>query len=275
MNNTTLEALWNQYGPLAVLFGARVVGAIIVLIIGLRVASWLGGLVRKLALQNETIDDTLGNFFGSLVRWAITAAVFIAVLQVFGVPATSFVAVLGALTLAIGLSLQGALGNIASGVMIMIFRPYKLGDFVDLAGEGGTVKDINLFQTVLATPDNVKILVPNSQAIDGTIKNFSGYPTRRVDVVFGIDYDDDHAKAIGIIERIIEADNRIMSSPKPFVKVTELNTSSVDITTRSWVKAADYWDVKFDLTRLVKEAFDAEKITIPYPHQVEIVKQAS
>lgn len=275
MNALTIDSFFAQYGHLAILFGARVIGAIIVLIIGLRLAGWLGGVVRTFALDTDTIDDTLGNFFGSLVQWAVVAAVIIAVLQVFGVPATSFVAVLGALTLAIGLSLQGALGNIASGVMIMIFRPYKLGDYVNLAGEGGTVKDINLFQTVLATPDNVKILVPNSQAIDGTIKNYSGYPTRRVDLVFGIDYDDDHGQAIAIIQQLIAADKRIMQTPEAFVKVTELNTSSVDITARIWVKASDYWDVKFDLTRRVKEAFDAEQITIPYPHQVEIIKQVS
>ena len=163
MDSASVEALWAQYGPFLVQFGLRALGALVVLIIGLRVAGWLGGLVRGLALKSESIDDTLGNFFGSLVRWAVTAAVFIAVLQVFGVPATSFVAILGALTLAIGLSLQGALGNIASGVMIMIFRPYKLGDYVEIAGEAGSVKDINLFQTVLATPDNEQVMVPNSQ----------------------------------------------------------------------------------------------------------------
>ncbi|MEO1360684.1 MAG: mechanosensitive ion channel domain-containing protein, partial [Pseudomonadota bacterium] len=209
MNNIDVAQLWADYGDQVLGFGAKTVGALIVLIIGLRVAGWLGGLVRKVSLRQENIDDTLGNFFGSMVRWAVTAAVFIAVLQVFGVPATSFVAILGALTLAIGLSLQGALGNIASGVMIMIFRPYKLGDYVEAAGVAGTVKDINLFQTVLATPDNVQIMVPNSQAIDGVIKNYSGYTTRRVDVTFGIDYGDDIDKAIGIIKSIVDATGRV------------------------------------------------------------------
>ena len=272
MNNVDLAALWAEHWPSFAAFGLRAVGALVVLIIGLRVAAWLGGLVRKLAMSQENIDNTLGNFFGSMVRWAVTAAVFIAVLQVFGVPATSFVAVLGALTLAIGLSLQGALGNIASGVMIMIFRPYKLGDFVELDGHGGTVKDINLFQTVMATPDNVMILVPNSQAIDGVIKNFSGYPTRRVDVLFGIDYGDDMDKAIGIIRSVIDADMRVIRSPEPFVKVVNLNDSSVDIQTRSWTNASDYWDFKFYLIKKVKEEFDAQCISIPYPHQVEISK---
>ncbi len=275
MDNIDFAQVWADYGDQILGFGAQTIGALIVLIIGLRVAGWLGRLVRAVSLRQENIDDTLGNFFGSLVRWAVTAAVFIAVLQVFGVPATSFVAILGALTLAIGLSLQGALGNIASGVMIMIFRPYKLGDYVEAAGAAGTVKDINLFQTVLATPDNVQVMVPNSQAIDGVILNYSGYDTRRVDITFGIDYGDDIDKAIGIIKSVVDADDRIRRDPEPFAKVVNLGDSSVDIATRNWVKSADYWNVKFDLTRQIKEAFDQQGISIPYPHQVEIAKSVA
>lgn len=270
-----MEALWATYGPVVINFGSKAVGALAVLIVGLRLASWLGGVVRKQALKRDNIDDTLGNFFGSIIRWAITAAVFVTVLQVFGVSATSFVAILGALTLAIGLSMQGALGNIAAGVMIMIFRPYRLGDFVEIAGEAGTIKDINLFQTVMATPDNVKVMVPNSQAIDGVISNYSGYDVRRVDVIFGIDYDDDMDAAITIIRRILDTDSRILREPEPFVKVVNLGDSSVDIASRSWVNADDYWDVKFHITKAVKEAFDQEGISIPYPHQVEIHKAAA
>lgn len=275
MDNIDFAKLWADYGDQVLGFGLKALGALIVLIIGLRVASWLGGLVRSISMKQETIDTTLGNFFGSMVRWAVTAAVFIAVLQVFGVPATSFVAILGALTLAIGLSLQGALGNIASGVMIMIFRPYKLGDYIEAAGAAGTVKDINLFQTVLATPDNVQVMVPNSQAIDGVIKNYSGYDTRRVDVTFGIDYGDDIEKAIRIIASVVDADDRILRDPEPFAKVVNLGSSSVDIATRNWVVAADYWNVRFDITRKVKEAFDEQGISIPYPHQVEIHKNVA
>ncbi|MFC7291178.1 mechanosensitive ion channel family protein [Hirschia litorea] len=259
--------LWEQYQTPILGFAFKSLGALIVLVIGLRVASWLAGLVRKQSLKHASIDDTLGNFFASMVQWAISAAVFIAALQVFGVQATSLVAILGALTLAIGLSLQGALGNIASGVMIMLFRPYRLGDFINTAGVSGTVKDINLFQTVLATPDNVKIMVPNAQAIDGAITNYSGFDTRRVDITLSIDYNDNMDQAIAIIRRIIEADSRVLSLPdKPFVKVVELNASSVDIATRSWVNRPDYWDVKFELTKKIKEAFDENGITIPYPH---------
>lgn len=254
-------------------FGLKAAGALFVLIVGLRIASWLGNLVKTQATKRETIDNTLGNFFGSLVRWAITAAVFIAALQVFGVQATSFVAVLGALTLAIGLSLQGALGNIASGVMIMIFRPYKLGDYVEAAGAAGTVKDINLFQTVLATPDNVKIMVPNSQAIDGVIKNFSGYDTRRIDFVFGVDYEADLDQAIKVITETIAADDRILETPGTQIEVSNLGDSSVDIIARPWVKGSDYWGARFQLTKNVKEALDKAGISIPYPHQVIVQRQ--
>ena len=265
--DVNLEDLWADHGDAVLAFGGKALGALIVIIIGLRIAAWLAGLVRREALKRDNIDDTLGNFFASIVRWTITAAIFIAALQVFGVQATSLVAILGALTLAIGLSLQGALGNIASGVMIILFRPYKLGDFITTAGESGTVKDINLFQTVMATPDNVMILVPNSQAISSAITNYSGYDQRRVDITFGIDYADDMDKAIALIKDVISKDDRILNDPaEPFVKVVNLGDSSVDIASRSWVIAEDYWDVKFALTKAVKEAFDANDISIPYPH---------
>ncbi|MEO0466772.1 MAG: mechanosensitive ion channel domain-containing protein [Pseudomonadota bacterium] len=266
--------LWQRYQPELLAWGVKAVGALVLIIIGMRVAGWLAGMVRHQALKYESIDDTLGNFFASLVRWALTAAVFIAALQVFGVQATSFVAILGGMTLALGLAMQGALGNIASGVMIIMFRPYELGDYIEAAGVAGTVKDINLFRTVLATVDNVQILVPNSQAIDGVIKNYSGYDRRRVDVMFGIDYNDDMDKAISLVTDIIKADTRIQNDPEPFVAVTELNISSVDISTRSWVNASDYWAVKFDLIKKVKEAFDANGISIPYPHTMMVQKAA-
>ncbi|MEO0881682.1 MAG: mechanosensitive ion channel domain-containing protein [Pseudomonadota bacterium] len=272
--NIDYQALIEQYWPVLLSGALKVVGALVVLIIGLRVASWLGRRVKAIAIQQEAIDDTLGTFFGSLVRWFTTAAVMIAVLQVFGVQATSFVAVLGALTLAIGLSLQGALGNIASGVMIMIFRPYRLGDYVEVASAAGTVTEINLFQTVLATVDNIKIMVPNSQAIDGIIKNYTGFDTRRVDIVFNIDYDDNMDLAVKTISDLVDADDRIHRTPEPFVKVTNLGASSVDVTVRAWTTTDKYWDVRFDLTKKGKEALDAAGITIPYPHTVMVQKAA-
>lgn len=271
----TPQAIWENLGPYLLPFGLRAIGALVLVIVGLRIAGWLSGLVRKQAARNPQIDVTLSNFFASLVQWAIIAAVGIATLQVFGVQATSFVAVLGALTLAIGLSMQGALGNIASGVMIMVFRPYKLGDYIEAAGVAGTVKDISLFQTILATPDNIKVIVPNSQAIDDVIKNYSGFERRRVDVTFGIDYDDDMDKAIRIIQSVIDADPRVLRDPEPFVRVINLGDSSVDIASRSWVNSADYWPVRLDITHKVKAAFDREGISIPYPHRTLVQKVAA
>lgn len=268
------QTLWTQYGPWIVAGCLKAIGAVIVLVIGLRIAKWLGTLVREASSRQPRIDATLASFFGSIIQWTVTAATVIATLQVFGVQATSFVAVLGAMTLAIGLSLQGALGNIASGVMIMIFRPYKLGDYIELAGTAGSVKDINLFQTVLATPDNIKIMVPNSQAINGVIRNFSGYPTRRIDIVFGIDYEDNMDTALEVIKGIVDAETRVLKDPEPFVKVTNLSASSVDITMRAWALTSEYWPVRFDLVKKGKEALDQAGISIPYPHTTMIQKVA-
>jgi len=274
MMDIDLQMLWQEYGQLILSGALKVIGALIVLVIGMRIAKWLGRLVREAAQKRENIDNTLGSFFGSIVKWGLTAATIIATLQVFGVQATSFVAILGAMTLAIGLSLQGALGNIASGIMIMLFRPYSLDDYVELAGTGGTVKDINLFQTILATSDNIKIMVPNTQAISGVIKNYSAYPTRRVDLVFGIDYEDDMDKAVEIISKLVHADGRILQDPEPFVRVTSLGTSAIDITVRAWTKTPDYWPVRYDLVKTGKETLDAEGISIPYPHTTLIQKVA-
>ena len=270
--NLDPQFLWETYSPWVVSGALKVVGAIALLLIGLRIAGWVAGIVRTQVNKNEKIDNTIGSFFASLVRWGLTAAVLITVLSVFVVQIASFAAILGALTLAIGLSMQGALGNIASGVMIMLFRPYKLGDYIDVAGVAGTVKDINLFQTVIATVDNVKIMIPNGQAIDGVITNYSGYNIRRCDIVFGIDYDDNMDKAIDILKGLIASDERIHKDPEPFVRVTNLGDSSVDITCRLWCNASDFWPLKFDMIEQGKKAFDAQGISIPYPHTTIVKK---
>ncbi|WP_367187548.1 mechanosensitive ion channel family protein [Henriciella sp.] len=274
LQNINFQEILAEYWPSILSGTLKVVGALLVLIIGLRIAGWLSDMVKKRTLDRPGVDKTLAGFFASLVRWFVTAAVLIATLQVFGVQATSFVAVLGALTLAIGLSLQGALGNIASGVMIMLFRPYKMGDFVEISGQLGTVADINLFQTILSTVDNVKIIIPNTEAIDGVIKNYSGYETRRCDITFGIDYDDDMDKAISIIRTMAEGDERVLKDPEPFVKVVNLGDSSVDIQARLWCNAADLYNLKFHLTKAVKEEFDKQGISIPFPHRTLVQKEA-
>ena len=256
------------YAPLVI----NAVKALVVLVVGWMVAGAVSGMVRKRVNATPRIDPTLGNFAASIVKWVILLMVLVAVLGLFGIEATSLVAVLGAATLAIGLALQGTLSDLAAGVMLILFRPYKLGDFVDIGGTSGTVKDINLFVTELVTPDNVQIIVPNGQAWGAIITNFSAHDTRRVDLVFGIDYGDDADKAMDIIVELAQADGRVHDDPAPWVRVTNLGDSSVDLTARLWVDAADYWEVKFALTKAVKEAFDARGISIPYPHSVEIQK---
>ena len=263
-----LEQL-GSYAPLVI--GA--VKALVVLIIGWIVAGMISGWVRRRVNSTPKIDPTLGNFAASLVKWVILLIVLIAVLGIFGIEATSLVAIMGAATLAIGLALQGTLSDLAAGVMLIIFRPYKLGQYVDIGGTSGTVKDLNIFVTELVTPDNVQIIIPNGQAWGAIITNFSAHDTRRVDMVFGIDYGDDADKAMQIILGLAATDARVHGDPAPWARVTNLGDSSVDITVRLWCAAADYWELKFHMTKAVKEAFDAQGISIPYPHSVEIQKE--
>jgi small conductance mechanosensitive channel len=246
--------------------------AIIILVIGWFLADFLSGLVKKKIVSHPKIDDTIGSFAASIVRWLILLVTLIAVLQMFGIQATSLVAVLGAGTLAIGLALQGTLSDIAAGVMLIIFRPYKIGQFVDIGGTSGTVKDLNIFVTELVTPDNVQIIMPNGKAWGTVVKNFSAHSTRRLDLTFGIDYGDDADKATQIILDVANADERIHKDPEAWVRVTNLGDSSVDLGVRLWCDAGDYWELKFHMLKSVKEAFDAGGISIPYPHTVEIQK---
>lgn len=257
-----------SYGPLII----NAVKAVVVLIIGWIVAGMVSRLVRRRIVSHPQIDDTIGGFAASIVRWLILLVTLIAILQLFGIEATSLVAVLGAGTLAIGLALQGTLSDVAAGVMLIIFRPYKIGQFVDIGGTSGTVKDLNIFVTELVTPDNVQIIMPNGQAWGTVVTNFSAHETRRLDLIFGIDYGDDADKAIQIILDVANADERVHKDPEPWVRVTNLGDSSVDLGVRLWCEAADYWELKFHMLKAVKEAFDAGGVSIPYPHSVEIQK---
>lgn len=249
-------------------YGLSVVGAVVILIVGWTVSGWVARSIRRTATKSDKIDTTLGSFFASMAKYGILTFTLIAVLARFGVETTSFVALLGALGLAIGLSLQGTLSNVASGVMLIIFRPFGVGDFVDTAGVSGTVKDITLFTTELATGDNVKVIVPNGAVWGGTIKNFSSNATRRVDMVMGIGYGSNIDHAIKTMREIIDADGRVHGDPEPFFAVGELADSSVNIIVRVWTNAPDYWGVKFELTKAFKEAFDREGIDIPFPQTV-------
>ena len=246
--------------------------AIAVLIIGWMIAGFCSAMVRRRVIRSPRIDDTLGSFASSVVRWLILLVTIIAVLQLFGIQATSLVAVLGAASLAVGLALQGTLSDLAAGVMLVLFRPYKIGQFVDIGGTSGTVKDINLFVTELSTPDNVQILLPNSKAWGAVITNYSTHATRRVDLTFGIDYGDDIDKAMTIILELASSDARVHKDPAPWVRVTNLGDSSVDLSARIWCDAADYWDLKFSMLKTVKETFDQKGVSIPYPHRVQIQK---
>ena len=245
----------------------------IILIVGFMIAGAIGRTIRSIPDRNPKMDQTLASFFASIAKYLVLAIVIIAVLTRFGVQTTSMVAVLGAASLAIGLALQGTLSNVAAGVMIIFFRPYKIGDYVEVAGVAGSVKDITLFYTELNTPDNRQIIIPNGQSWGNVITNFSAYPTRRCDFVFSAGYDDDIDKVIGVLRATFEADSRVLAEPALFVEVKAHGASSVDYVVRAWCKGSDYWGLHFDMNKKVKIAFDTNEIEIPYPHQVEIQKQ--
>lgn len=257
----------------SVKYGLTILYAVAIWLIGTAIARRASRAIRESAMRTGRIDEAVAGFLESIVRWLFLAIVIIAILQLFGISSSSLVAVLGAATLAVGLALQGTLSNFAAGVMLVVFKPFRIGDFVEVGGHGGSVRKIDLFTTELATTDNVQIIIPNSEVWSSSIKNYSAHDRRRVDLTIGIDYSADTDKALSLVRQIIDADSRASGDPEPFVKVTNLGDSSVDVTVRVWCQAADYWDLKFDLTRRVKDAFDKAGISIPYPH-IELVQKA-
>lgn len=246
-------------------YGLSVIGAILILIIGLWLAGRIGAWVRRASTRSGKVDETLGIFFGNLARYTVLAFTIIAVLNQFGVQTASLIAILGAAGLAIGLALQGTLSNVAAGVMLLMFRPFKVGDVVDTAGHMGAVKAVGLFVTELATPDNVQILIPNAQVWGAAVLNYSGHDTRRVDLLIGIGYEDSIDPAMAAVTETIEADSRVLKDPATMVAVAELGDSSVNLVIRFWCNAPDYWGLKFDMTKAIKERFDRDGISIPYP----------
>lgn len=245
-------------------FAINVAMALVIYIVGKIVVKILVGVLGKL-LSKSNYDAMLIDFLKSIVNALLMVFVIIAALGQLGVDTTSFAAILAAAGLAIGLSLQGSLSNFASGVMLLVFRPFKSGDFVDAGGAMGTVKGIGIFTTLMVTPDNKEVIVPNGAIYGGNITNFSARDTRRVDMVFGIGYDDDLKKAKAVLQELVEADERIHAEPAPQIAVSELGDSSVNFVVRPWVNSGDYWGVLFDFTEAVKLRFDAEGISIPYP----------
>lgn len=242
----------------------NIVMALIIYIVGRIIVKILVNLFGKV-LARSKYDNMLVDFVKAILNAVLMLFVIVASLDRLGVDTTSLVAILGAAGLAIGLSLQGSLQNFAAGVMLLVFRPFKAGDFVEAGGTAGVVKSISIFTTVMTTGDNKEIIVPNGSIYGGNIVNYSAKPTRRVDMVVGIGYDSDLRKAKEILKEMVAADERILKDPEPTVAVSELADSSVNFVVRPWVNSSDYWAVKFDFTEAVKLRFDEEGISIPYP----------
>jgi small conductance mechanosensitive channel len=247
-------------------WGISVVGAIALLIVGRIAAGWIRNSVTK-GLTKANTDASLVPFFASMAYYVVLAVVLIAVLNLFGIETTSLIAVFGAAGLAVGLALQGTLSNFAAGVMLLVFRPIRVGDFVEVAGQAGTVAEISIFSTLLNTGDNVRITIPNAQIYGDTVKNYSFNDTRRIDLVMGIGYGDNIGTAVSIIERVLESDERTLKDPAPTVAVAELGDSSVNLVVRPWCKKEDYWALRWDLTRKLKEELEAGGCNIPFPQR--------
>ncbi|WP_029918404.1 mechanosensitive ion channel family protein [Pelobacter seleniigenes] len=254
-------------------YGLPLIWAIIIFVIGRIVSGVLANGVAKM-MHKSRVDETLVKFARSLTYIALMTFVVLAALSKLGIQTTSFAAVIAAAGLAIGLSLQGTLGNFSSGVMLILFRPFKVGDFVDAGGVSGIIEEIQIFSTKMRSPDNKEIIVPNGQIIGTTITNYSAKETRRVDMVVGVSYSDDLKKVRSVIEDLLNQDARILADPAPTIGVLELGDSSINFAVRPWVKSGDYWPVLFDFHENVKLRFDAEGISIPFPQRdIHIVKE--
>lgn len=264
-NNLSKEDT-DKYINWVIEYGMSLLGAIAVLVIGRWVSKFLVGLLKK-ALKKSKADETLISFLGNMAYMALITFVVISALGTLGVNTTSFAAVIAAAGLAIGLALQGSLSNFASGVLIIIFKPFKKGDFVEAAGISGSITEVTIFTTKFKTGDNKVVIVPNSAIMDGTITNYSKEKTRRIDMIFGIGYDDDIKLTKKTLEKILSKDKRILKDPAPVIAVHELADSSVNFVCRPWVKTPDYWGVYWDTQEAVKLEFDKAGISIPYPQQ--------
>ena len=249
-----------------VLYGLKVIAAVAIIVIGRFAAIGVRSLVRRL-LKKSLVDETLVSFITSVSYVAIMAFVIIAALGQLGIQTASFVAVLGAAGLAVGLALQGSLANFAAGLLMIIFKPFKVGDFIEAGGASGIVEEIGIFTTELKSPDNKKIIVPNAKATADNIINYSANDQRRIDMVAGVSYSDDLEKVRKILEGILSEDDRILQEPAPTIAVLELADSSVNFAVRPWVKTSEYLDVFFATQEKIKKRFDAEGITIPFPQQ--------
>lgn len=247
--------------------------ALAIFLVGKFIIRLVVGAIRKV-MRKQDVDKTLETFICNLVRVVLLVVVIIAAIGALGVETTSFIAIFGAAGLAVGLALQGSLSNFASGVLIVLFRPYKVGDFIEAAGIAGVVEQVQILTTVLKTGDNKQIIVPNSQIMDSIITNYSANDTRRIDMVIGVSYDDDLDKVRRTLEELVANEERILDDPAPKIAVSELADSSVNFVLRPWVQSVDYWNVTFDLTEAIKKRFDKEGISFPFPQRdVHLYKQ--
>ena len=266
MNQETIQQAIDSAIPLITTYGMRIIGAVLILIVGRLVSGILGNLVSK-ALTRAKVEESLVGFLVSLTKIGVIAFSVIAALAKFGVETTSFVAVLGAVGFAIGFALQGSLSNFAAGVMILLFKPIKVGDLVETSGYLGTIADIGLFVTVMNTLDNRRIIIPNGKLTSDVINNVNANGLRRVDMTAGISYDDDMNLAKRLCMEVLEKHPHVLKEPAPAVAISEMGDSSVNLVVRPWAHPDYYWDVWFEVTQGIKEAFDANGISIPFPQQ--------
>jgi small conductance mechanosensitive channel len=261
-----MEDILSTVWELIAIYGLKIISAVVVFVVGRWIAKGFRNLSVRM-MRKRDIDPTLVSFAGSFTYIALLVFFILAALAQLGIQTTSFIAVIGAAGLAIGLALQGSLSNFAAGFLMIIFRPFKVGDYIEGAGVQGAVEKIQIFTTQLKTADNKTIIVPNAKLTSDNIINYTSKGTRRVDMVFGISYGDDIDKAKKVMGDILEKEDRILKEPAPVIALSELADSSVNFVVRPWVNAADYWNVRFDITERVKKQFDSEGISIPFPQQ--------
>ena len=266
MDTRAVESILQSLVPAITTYGLRIIGAAAILLAG-KIAARLASRLVRTALVRAKSDPALVGFARNLSYYAVLTFAVVAALSSFGIQTASFVAVLGAAGLAVGLALQGSLSNFAAGVLILVFRPFRIGDLVEVSGHKGTVQEIGIFTTTLHSLDNQKIIVPNSDIMGTTIVNVNANPIRRVDLTAGIAYHDDIGRARDVLRGLLEGHPKVLDDPPPTVEVAELGDSSVNFVVRPWVKTEDYWDVYFELTRSIKEAFDRAGISIPFPQR--------
>lgn len=262
-----MEDIWNWVVPTALDYGSNILQALIILIVGFWLAARLSGWTRRSLNKYQRVDNTLKPLFASLMRYLIIIITIIAILNQFGVQTASIIAILGAAGLAIGLALQGTLQNIAAGIMLLILRPFRVGDYVDAGPVSATVDEIGLFTTQFTTVDGVHVSCPNSSIWNSKVTNYSRNGQRRMDLVIGISYNDDIGTAMDVLKGLMDKDDRVLSDPAPQCMVTTLGDSSVNITMRFWAKSADFWALKWDMTRWTKEKIEDAGLSIPFPQR--------